>query len=164
MRERYSIETTKCIYPLLPYPANSGLLERAFIEMASHDSSVTAFCKIIEQKHDFVSFRYLRDDGTMASYYPDFLVKIDNVIYFVETKAQWQVSSLEFERKSRAAVAWCDRINEIELKYRMNCEWNYAIIGEHRFYEWRDKDASMRQMLEFSCRRKEYIYSTNLFS
>lgn len=54
MRESSSLLVNKCIYPRLPYPARNGGLEKAFIEWADKDSSVKAFCKISETRHDFI--------------------------------------------------------------------------------------------------------------
>ncbi|MGH9865778.1 MAG: hypothetical protein ACRD4H_10235 [Candidatus Acidiferrales bacterium] len=33
---------------------------------------------------------------------------------------------------------------------RSNAEWNYVLLGEQVFYEWRDKGASIRDMLEYA--------------
>jgi type III restriction enzyme len=62
MRENYSIDVAKCIYPKLQYPSNRGLLEKEFIEFCDSDSLVESFCKINEFKHSFLRFRYIRVD------------------------------------------------------------------------------------------------------
>ena len=150
MRESSSIPVSKCIYPRLPYPARSGQLERAFIEMADRDGHVEAFCKIHEHKHDFARLRYVKEDGLPAFYSPDFFVRTPESIYVVETKAQQQLKHPNVKRKRKAAVAWCERINELEPEQRSDRAWYYVLLGESVFYEWRDKGASMTDMLDFA--------------
>jgi type III restriction enzyme len=153
MRESASLKVDKCIYPRLPYPSRSGGLERAFIETADRDGSVDAFCKLNEQKHSFTRLRYVKEDGLPAFYHLDFLVRCGESIYLVETKAQGQVNAPNVRRKKRAAVAWCDRINGLPPQQRSSAEWRYVLLGEQVFYDWRDKGASIREMLEFAALR-----------
>jgi type III restriction enzyme len=150
MRESSSLPVEKCIYACLPYPSRSGGLERAFIETADRDGSVDAVCKLNEQKHSFTRLRYVVEDGLPAFYHPDFLARCGGSIYLVETKAQGQVNTPNVKRKKRAAVAWCDRINTLTLEQRGYAEWHYVLLGEQVFYEWRDKGASIRDMLEYA--------------
>lgn len=150
MRESNSLAVNKSIYLRLPFPAKSGGLERAFIEMADRDGSVKAFCKINEQKHVFARLRYIKEDGLPAFYYPDFLVRCGDEIYLVETKGQNQVTNPNVKRKKRAAVAWCDKINTLETEQRGGAEWHYVLLGEDTFYNWRDKGASIKEMLDFA--------------
>ena len=131
--------------------------------MANQDGGVDAFCKVNEQKHDFVRLRYIKEDGLPAFYSPDFLVRIGDVIYLVETKAQDQLAHPNVKRKRKAAVAWCERINAIEPEKRMNSEWQYVLIGEALFYEWRNKGAAMQEMLDFArLRPAEYLVQGKL--
>ena len=150
MRESASLAVDKSIYLRLPFPTRSGGLERAFIEAADRDGSVDAFCKLNEQKHSFTRLRYVKEDGLLAFYHPDFLVKCGDNIYMVETKGQDRVNTPNVKRKKRAAVAWCDKINTLEPAQRGNSEWHYVLLAEDVFYEWRDKGASIRDILEFA--------------
>jgi len=150
LRESASLPVNKCIYERLPYPTKSGGFEKSFIELANHDGHVEAFCKINEQKHDFACLRYVKDDGLPAYYSPDFLVRTQSAIYLVETKAQAQMNHPNVQRKQRAAVAWCDRINELTLEQRQKCDWHYVLLGEDLFYEWRDKNARLDELLHFA--------------
>ena len=54
------------------------------------------------------------------------------------------------QRKRRAAVAWCDRINALEPELRSNAEWQYVLLGEQIFYDWRDKGASILDVLNYA--------------
>jgi type III restriction enzyme len=150
MRESSSLAVSKSIYLRLPFPSRNGGLERAFIESADRDASVDAFCKLDEQKHSFTRLRYVKEDGLPAFYHPDFLVRCEAQIYLVETKAQGQVTTPNVVRKKRAAVSWCDRINTLLPEQRGNAEWHYVLLGEGVFYNWRDKGASVREMLDYA--------------
>jgi type III restriction enzyme len=120
------------------------------METADRDGSVDAFCKLNEQKHNFTRLRYVKEDGLPALYHPDFLVRCGDSIYLVETKAQGQVNAPNVKRKKRAAVAWCDRINGLPPQQRRDAEWHYVLLGEQVFYDWRDKGASIRDILEYA--------------
>lgn len=150
MRESSSLAVSKCIYPRLPYPSRSGLLERGFIEMADRDASVEAFCKVHEHRHSFVRLRYVKEDGLPAFYSPDFLVRTADRIYLVETKAQDQLAHPNVKRKKIAALAWCARINTLEAGQRSNRVWQYVLLGEDTFYQWRDRGALMSELMEFA--------------
>ena len=150
MRESNSLLVVKCIYERLPFPAHNGGLERAFIEWAQADAQVHAFCKVSETRHDFVRLRYVKEDGLPAFYSPDFLVRTGDAIYLVETKAQGQVTTPNVQRKLKAAVAWCDRINGLDEKQRGGLPWHYVLLGESLFQDWRSKGARLGELLNFA--------------
>ena len=145
-----ALEVSKCIYPRLPYPARNGGLERAFIEWADSDAGVAAFCKVHEQRHDFIRLRHVKNDGMAASYSPDFVVRVSDRVYLVETKAQQQILHPNVQRKLRAAAAWCERINAIPGDLRNGLEWHYALVGEDVFFEWRQRGARLADLLDFA--------------
>ncbi len=153
VRESASLEVRKCIYTRLPYPTRSGGLERAFIEWAQLDAGVEAFCKISENRHDFVRLRYVKDDGMPAFYIPDFLVRTADAVYLVETKAQQQVSHPNVQRKLKAATTWCERINSLEPRWRGGRQWHYALVGEAPFHDWKKQGARLAELLAFSVAR-----------
>jgi len=155
MRESFSVEVVKCIYPRLPFPSQSGNLEKNFILWADADSTVDAFCKINEQRHHFTRLRYLKDDGLPAFYSPDFIVRSKDCIYLVETKAKGQISHPNVQRKKMAAVNWCANINRLPTEKRAEREWHYVLLSEATFYEWRDKNARMAEMLDFARLREQ---------
>lgn len=150
MRESNSLLVSKCIYERLPYPARNGGLERAFIDWSQADGKVLAFCKISETRHDFVRLRYVKEDGMPAFYSPDFLVRTEQAIYLVETKAQQQITHPNVQRKLKAAAAWCSRINDLDGAERGGLPWHYVLLGEAAFYEWRSKGARLSELLEFA--------------
>ena len=130
VRESSSVLVQKCIYERLPYPSRNGGFELAFMEMANADSTVEAFCKVNEQKHLFMRLRYVKENGLPGFYSPDFLVRTPAAVWLVETKAQDQLLQPDVVRKKTAAVAWCERLNELPAQDRSGREWNYCLLGE----------------------------------
>lgn len=163
VRENYAIELAKNIYEMTPYPSNKGQYERDFMEYADRDGAVDAVAKIIENRHTFVRFRYVRDDGLPAQYIPDFFVRFGNDVFIVETKAQDQVSHSNVVRKQKAAVRWCERINKLPSNKREGLTWHYTILGHATFYDWKNKMMGVRDMLDFAeLRNDEAAYTGRL--
>jgi type III restriction enzyme len=54
------------------------------------------------------------------------------------------------QRKLKAASNWCERINGLDEAHRTERVWRYVLLGESVFYEWRDKNARMVELLEFA--------------
>ena len=150
MRENYSMEVTKCIYDRLSYPSHGGGLEKAFIETLDIDGEVEAFTKINEYYHTFATITYIREDGLIARYYPDFIVKIGETIYIVETKADKDLNSPNVQRKRVATLDMLDKINQLPPEDRMYCEWKYVLLGENTFNTYSLNGASIKEILEYS--------------
>jgi type III restriction enzyme len=150
MRDKNSVRVNKCIYEHLPFPARNDGLEKAFIEWADTDASIEAFCKISETRHDFVRLRYVKEDGLPAFYSPDFLVRSADTIYLIETKAEGQLTTQNVQRKRKAAVNWCERINNLPASNRQEKLWRYVLLGERIFYDWREKQGRLAKLLEFA--------------
>lgn len=150
VRESASIEVSKCIYTRLGWPSRNGGLERAFIHWAQADTQVLAFCKISENRHTFARLRYVKDDGLPAFYSPDFLVRTANAVYLVETKAQEQTIHPNVQRKLKAALAWCERINNLSDEQRASPPWHYVLLGESVVYEWQSKGARLAELLDYA--------------
>ena len=150
MRESHSVQVSKCIYTRLAWPAQSGGLERAFIHWAQADTQVEAFCKISENRHTFARLRYVKDDGLPAFYSPDFLVRTAGAVYLVETKAQQQTIHPNVQRKLRAALAWCERINGLSAEQRGGAPWHYVLLAENVVTEWQAKGARLAELLDYA--------------
>lgn len=147
-------EVNKCIYPKLPIPSHGGGLERCFIRWADKDSGVEALAKIHEYRHDFLRRPYLKADGMPAQYSPDFLIRTASTIYVVETKAQSALSDENVQRKQKAALAWCDQINELPERERGGRDWAYVLLGESIVNEWHRKNATVTDLLEYAKLRR----------
>ena len=154
VRASASVEVDKCIYPKLPVPSKSGGLERLFIGWADQDSRVEALLKVHEYRHDFLRRPYLKADGMPAQYSPDFLVRTDTDVYVVETKAQSAVSDENVKRKQRAALAWCEQLNQLPAEQRGDLEWHYVLLGESIVREWHAKNVRASELLDYARLRK----------
>ena len=150
LRESHSVEVSKCIYTRLGWPARNGGLERAFIHWAQADSQVQAFCKISENRHTFARLRYVKEDGLPAFYSPDFLVRTADAVYLAETKAQQQTAHPNVQRKLKAALAWCERINALTPEQRGGPPWHYVLLAENVVYEWQAKGARLAELLDYA--------------
>ncbi|PIN70588.1 restriction endonuclease subunit R, partial [Candidatus Woesearchaeota archaeon CG11_big_fil_rev_8_21_14_0_20_57_5] len=85
VRESYALDVAKAIYEKLPYPSNKGGFEKAFMDYIDADVKVSSFIKLLQHQHDFVAILYMREDGLLAHYFPDFLVRIGDDVYIIET-------------------------------------------------------------------------------
>ena len=147
-------EVNKCIYPKLPIPSQSGGLERRFIRWADQDSAIEALAKVHEYRHDFLRRPYLKTDGMPAQYSPDFLIRTPLTIYVVETKAQSALSDENVQRKQKAALAWCEQINELPEEQRDGRTWAYVLLGETIVNEWYKKNATVTDLLQYASLRR----------
>jgi type III restriction enzyme len=161
MRKNFSVDVSKAIYKKLPYPSNRGGFEKSFIEFVDRDSKVKAFIKINEFYHDFAHIPYITEDGLLSHYSPDFVVRIDDKIYIVETKAQKDVNNPNVKQKRLAAVDWIDKVNELKPEDRMNCTWHYTLLGDDIFYMLKDEGALTSEILEYA-KMDEEIFKGNM--
>ncbi|MBV7542273.1 DEAD/DEAH box helicase family protein [Acidovorax sp. sic0104] len=150
VRESQSVAVSKCIYTRLGWPAHSGGLERAFIHWAQADSHVLAFCRISENRHTFARLRYVKEDGLPAFYSPDFIVRTADAVYLAETKAQEQTVHPNVQRKLKAAVAWCERINALPPALRGSPPWHYVLLAQDTVTEWQAQGARLADLLHFA--------------
>lgn len=150
IRETYALDVAKTIYQKIAYPSNKGGLERDFIQFIDSQSTVKAFIKIVEHYHEFANIIYIRDDGLLAPYFPDFLVRIGGKVSLVETKAQRDLHNINVLQKRRATLDWINKINELNPEDRMNCTWSYVLLGENTFREFRGKGASAEEIFEYA--------------
>lgn len=154
VRASTAVEVKKCIYPKLPIPSVGGGLERLFINWADKDSAVEALAKVHEYRHQFLRRPYLKADGMPAQYSPDFLVRTADYVFVVETKAQSALSDENVARKQKAALAWCERINELPEDDRDGRRWEYVLLGESIVLDWESKNATVSDLLEYAKLRR----------
>ncbi|MCK9578779.1 DEAD/DEAH box helicase family protein [bacterium] len=150
VRENYSLEIVKAIYERLPYPSNKGGLEKALMEYADSDSKVEAIMKINEYYHNFANIIYIRTDGFLSFYYPDFIIKTNDSIYLVETKSDKDLNDPNVKQKQLATIDWIRRINELKPEDRMDRKWEYILLGETHFYGLRDNNASIDEIFQLA--------------
>ncbi len=147
LNEDYALPLRKTIYTHTAYPANRGGLEKDFMEFLDTESEVISFVKVNEYHHHFAKLSYVRMDGIPASYYTDFIVRLEGYIYLVETKAETDLSNENVLRKRRSALQWLEKVNAVKPEQRMNAEWHYVILDDTTFYEQRADNASLRDIL-----------------
>jgi len=148
MRETYSMEVHKCIYERLGYPTHGGGLERSFMDFLDKDGEVERFLKISENMHPFAVIYYMRRDGLMATYHPDFIVATQAKVYLIETKGNDKLFDKNVRQKQTAAVEWVRKINELRPEERMNREWEYVLISEDNFYGLSHNGATITDICE----------------
>jgi type III restriction enzyme len=110
MRENYSIPIRKTIYERLRFPSNKGIFEKDFMTYADIDTKVISIIKIDEYQHRFACVSYIRTDGLMSSYYPDFLVMSEDKIYIVETKGKDKIGDQNVKQKQ---LSFLNKLNKI---------------------------------------------------
>ncbi|MDZ4713052.1 MAG: DEAD/DEAH box helicase family protein [bacterium] len=150
MREKYCLDIVKTIYQRQSYPSNKGLFEKDFMEFCDNDSEVEALIKVNENYHTFASILYIRTDGIIASYYPDFLVRTKDFIYIIETKAERDLSNPNVKQKRLATIDFAKRINELDPAERENREWYYLIIDDNIFKTKKSKGGSAKDIFEYT--------------
>ncbi len=160
MREKYCLDITKTIYEKQSYPSHKGLLEKAFMEFCDRDANVEAFVKVNENYHDFAKIYYVRSDGMLAPYSPDFIVKTKDKIYVVETKAPDMLSAENVKRKQLATVDWIMRVNKLKSEDRMDAVWEYVLLDENTLYGLSEKGASFPEIAEYTIMTKNKIEGT----
>lgn len=160
IRETYAIDVAKTIYPKIAYPSNKGGFEKAFIEFIDRDSKLNAFIKINEYYYEFANVIYIREDGLLAHYFPDFMVTIGDKIYIVETKAEKDLNNINVKQKRLATIDWIDKVNELKPEDRKNCTWSYVLLGENTFYGMSEKGATTQEILEYAKLTKAKIKGT----
>ncbi len=160
VRETCSLEVAKTIYSRAAFPSNRGGFEKAFIEFVDGDSQVEKFIKIREYDYSFANIIYVREDGLLAHYFPDFIVKIGDEIFLVETKAERDLNNYNVQQKRKSTVDWCNKVNELPEEERMDCKWSYALLGERTFYSMSSKEASTKEILNYAKMTKSKINGT----
>ena len=54
------------------------------------------------------------------------------------------------QRKLKAAVGWCNRINELPPEHRNGLPWHYVLLAENVVYEWQGKGAHLAELLDYA--------------
>lgn len=143
MRESLSTDVVKCIYTRQGWPSHGGGLEQAFMQMLEEDTDVERWLKINESQHAFAQIFYMRQDGLMATYHPDFLVATSQKVYLIETKGADKVDDGNVRQKQLAATEWVKKINSLPEATRRSKEWEYVLVGENNFYSLRAGGAGL---------------------
>lgn len=163
LREGFSMELQKTIYERSGYPSHSGGFERDFMEYLDKDAEVERFLKINESKHDFAVIFYLRQDGLMATYHPDFMVATREKVFIIETKGNDRMSDPNVRQKQVATIEWTRKINSLPLSERMNRQWEYVLLSEDNFYALSANGATINDIAD-RCKVSLSAVTGDLFS
>ncbi len=102
------------------------------------------FARFLEDCDDVVSYAknylavhfkldYVKADGDISNYYPDFLVKLsDKRIVIAETKGQ---EDLDVPLKMRRLRQWCEDINRVQA----DVEYDFVYVDEASFEKYKPK-------------------------
>ncbi|MEO0181800.1 MAG: hypothetical protein ABIM74_05905 [candidate division WOR-3 bacterium] len=134
IRESKSVPSEKCIYPLVGYQPKGGGFERGFmLEILEPSFEVLAYSKL-DRKHN-LKIPYRDEIGVLRNYEVDFIVKTNEKMYLVETKADRDLKRPEVAVKIRAAMAWCEQASTVKLPDNLHQpnEWEYLVISEGFF-------------------------------
>jgi len=134
VRESKSVETDKSIYPRIGYQIKGGGFERDFMWKVLNPSvEVLSYAKL-DRRHR-LKITYRDHTGILRNYEVDFIVKTQDKIYLVETKADKDIDSPNVGVKARAAGAWCDQASTVSLppEYKQPQAWEYLILSEGLF-------------------------------
>ena len=123
-------------------------MEKAFIEFLEKDGEVERYLKISENQHPFAIIYYIRNDGLMATYHPDFIVATAEKIYLIETKGNDKVFDKNVRQKQTATVEWTRKINELKPEERMNRTWEYVLLSEDNFYSLAANSATLTDICD----------------
>ena len=118
------------------------------MEFLDNDGEVEKFLKISEYMHSFAVIYYMRSDGLMATYHPDFIVCTKEKVYLIETKGNDKLFDKNVRQKQTAAVEWVNKINQLHSEDRMNREWEYVLISEDNFYGLSRNNATLVDICE----------------
>ena len=77
-------------------------------------------------------------------------MRIQDAVYLVKTKAQQQTIHPNVQRKMRAGLVWCDRLNNLSVFDRGGSPWHYVLLAENVLLEWQAKGARLAELLDFA--------------
>jgi len=161
-RESFSLDIAKSIYKRTFYPSNKGIFEKDFLLAADKDSKVEKIIKIYDNKHLFACLNYIRQDGMLSNYYPDFMLKISDKVFVVETKGKDREDTADTKNKEISALDWIKKINELSSEDRMDAEWSYVLLTDKDFYRLKNQNATIKDILE-NCKLLRNISEGVLF-
>ena len=155
IRENYSVNVSKSIFDRLGYPSNKGEFEKDFMLFVDKDLDTQSFIKIIPRDYEFLRFEYIKSNGSVGNYYPDFVIRLrSGKIWLIETKADNQKSQEDVIRKERAVVSKIqNHLNNIPLgndNLKNTGQFGYAIITDQTFYSYTTNNATLVDLLEYS--------------
>jgi len=112
-REKRRIPNMRCVFPSIFETPQGGGLEQAFVlEVLEKSSEVIAWIKPLERRHS-LCIPYRNRYGELSRYCPDFLVRTNEAMWLIETKAARDRQLPSVWDKAKSTMAWCRAANEV---------------------------------------------------
>jgi type III restriction enzyme len=135
LREKNSVETWRTIYPRQGFSAKGGGFERDFMSNVLEQSleEVNAYAKL-DRRHALL-IPYRDEYGILREYEVDFIVKTNDKVYLVETKADKDLNDPTVMLKAKAAHAWCANASKVSSPNTLSQpqEFEYLVLPEGLF-------------------------------
>ncbi|MFH1485032.1 MAG: DEAD/DEAH box helicase family protein, partial [Chloroflexota bacterium] len=133
-KEQAYLVPKKCVFNRIIGDSHLELLFARFLEDCD---DVTAYAKNYLAVH--FKLDYVKADGDISNYYPDFVVKLsDEEVFIVETKGE---EDLDIPLKMQRLRQWCEDINQAQTVAR----YDFVYVDEESFERY--KPSSFRQLV-----------------
>lgn len=134
LREEFSVETHKCIYPRMGFSARSGRFERDVMTgLLDGSAEVRAWCKL-QRKHG-LEIVYRDPSSLQRTYEADFILRTEDACYLLETKGDDYLTHPTVGVKTRAAKHWCESVCGVRPEgIDQPDRWEYLLLNESVFY------------------------------
>ena len=134
-KEQAYLIPTKSVFNRIIGDSHFELLFARFLEDCS---DVVSYAKNYMAVH--FKLDYVKADGNISDYYPDFFVKLsDKQIYVVETKGQ---EDLDVPLKMQRLSQWCEDINEAQS----DVTYDFVYVDMESFEQF--KPTSFKQLID----------------
>ena len=112
--------------------------ELRFAGFLDATTDVRSFVKNFKQLNFKIS--YIKNDGSIGNYYPDFTIKLnDGTMWVVETKG---TENIDDPRKIERLKTWCEDASETTGK-----SWNYLYVKQEVWEELKITPNSFKEII-----------------
>lgn len=142
-----ALHTKKCVYPHLDFGSRGGFEYRFAENWLEKDFRIISYLKLDQYVHRF-SIPYVDNKGYLGNYYPDFLVKLEDMMYLIETKSEKDAyGDINVKAKMKAAQQFCSTISKAaNHPDSQPKQWRYVVIPENLAKEMEGR--SFRTLIE----------------
>lgn len=132
-RDSRRIPGARCVFPSVFETAQGGGFEKAFLQNVLEKSAdVLAWHKPLERRHSLF-LHYRTRFGELSRYWPDFVVRTQDTLWLIETKAAKDKELASIWDKARAALEWCRTASQVEppLFHPDGTPWTQAQVWRY---------------------------------
>jgi len=127
-------QATRCIFNYVPCDND---LEVDFSRFLDSTNDVKSFAKLVRKIGFFIEYRDSK--GNLRYYYPDFIVRMDDMYVIAETKGEEDV---DVKFKDKRAKLWCEDAERVTRD-----RWIYVRVDQEDFYKYHFD--SFEKMIQF---------------